>query len=328
MRGYLHKLATRALGQHSAAKPRLTPLFGEAPPGPIDDGAATTPDDWIAPRESEPVSNLLSPSLERSVATTRTRPPQADAIAAKPAESGSEPVASLPAAATMRRVESMPEAGPHAEALAHTGVPALPLVAPPRALPSAIPQRHDQSATAPSVRSAAPGWPDAVAVAAQVRPGSPGQRSASITPGDAHVSRAESTPASATARLGSEQVPLIASIGEAESAHRRAEAPVAIAKDVDASRSAVPVIALQSPRATRGTEPMSSITHRRGPSIPPASLAPIRPVVEPATVNVTIGRVEVRAAASPAPTPPRQHAASTPTHLELYLQRRGKGMRS
>lgn len=323
MSGYLYKLATRALGQHTAAKPLVTPLFGEAALGPIDSGATAALDHSAAPDDFEPRSNFLAPAPARPAALAQAPPARADATAVKPADPSGERVPVALSVATTRHAEAMAEAEAEraAEVPRHMTAPTLPIDAP---LAGAAPQRHDLRAAV--IQPESPLRYEAIAVTAQISTDRSNQRPAPSAPDDIHVSRAAIAPASATPSLRAERT---LSIEETVPARPTAAAHVSIPQDVEAPRSGVAVIALQPPRATRAAEPISSITDRRSASpIPPVAQAPSRPVVEPTTVNVTIGRVEVRATTAPAAPAPRQRAAPGPTNLELYLQRRSNGARA
>ena len=320
MSGYLYKLATRVLGQHTAAKPRVTPLFGEAALGPIDGGAAAALDDLAVPDESERRPNFSVPARAQPMALAHALPTRDDAAVAKPADSRGEHIPPVLSVATTHHDQATPEAERAVEMPRHSTAPALPIEAP---LAHAVPQRHASNAAEIQRESSARF--ETVGITAQVGIDRPDLRPAASTPDGMPVSRAATAPEQTGPRLRPERA---LSIDESEPVPRTAAARVSIEQEIDAPSSGVAVVALQAPRTNRATEPISSITDRRGASsIPSPVQARERPVVEPSTVNVTIGRVEVRATAAPAPAP-RQRAPSTPTNLELYLQRRSKGARS
>lgn len=320
MSGYLHKLATRALGQHTAAKPRVTPLFGEAALGPIDGGAAAAHDDLAVPDDSERQPIVSVPAPAQPMALAHALPARDDAAAVKPAGPRGEHIPAVLSVATTYPDQATPEAERAVEMPRHSTASALPIEVP---LTHAVPQRHDPNAAAIQRESAARF--ETVAVTAQIGIDRPAPRPSASTPDGMPVSGAATAPAPTGLRLRAERA---LSIDETKPAPRTAAARVSIEQDLDAPSSGVAVIALRAPRTNRATEPMSSITDRRSAfSIPSPAQTPDRPVVEPSTVNVTIGRVEVRATAAPAPVP-RQRAPLTPTNLELYLQRRSKGARS
>lgn len=320
MSGYLHKLATRALGQHAAAKPRVTPLFGEAALGPIDGCAAAALDDSAVPDDSERRPNVSVPAPAQPMALAHVLPARDDAAMVKPAGPRGEHIPPVLSVATTHHHEATSEAERSVEMPRHSTESALPIEAP---LTHALPQRHDPDAAEIQRESSA--RLESVAVTAQIGIDRPAPRPSASTADGMPVSRAATAPAQTGLRLRAERA---LSIDATKPAPRTAAARVSIEQEVDVPSSGVAVIALQAPRTNRATEPMSSITDRRGASsIPSPAQAPGRPVVEPSTVNVTIGRVEVRATAAPAPAP-RQRAPSTPTDLELYLQRRSKGARS
>ena len=288
MSGYLYKLATRALGQHAAATPRVTPLFGEAALGPIDGGTTAALDDSAAPDDSASRSNFLAPAPARPAALPHALPAQANATAVQPAGPSGERVPVALSVATTRHSETMPEAEAEraAEAPRPTTASALPINMP---IAGAAPQRHDSRAAA--IQPESPLRYEAVAVTAQISTDRSNQRAAPSTPDDIHLSRAATAPLPATPSLRAERT---LSIEETVPALPTAAAHVSIPQDVEVPRSGVAVIALQTPRATRATEPMSSITDRRGASpIPPTAQSPSRPVVEPTTVNVTIGPCKI-----------------------------------
>lgn len=318
MSGYLHKLATRALGQHTAAKPGVTPLFGEAALGPIDGGAAAALDDLAVPDDSErrPIVSVPAPAQPMA----HVLPARDDAATMKPAGPRGEHIPAVLSVAATQHDEATPEVERAVEMPRHSTASTLPIEAP---LTHAVPQRHDPNAAEIQRESSARF--ETVAITAQIGIDRPNLRPAASTPDGMPVSRAATAPAPTGLRPPAVRA---LSIDETKPAPRTAAARVSIEQDLDAPSSSVAAIALQSPRTNRATEPMSSITDRRGASsIPFPAQAPGRPVVEPSTVNVTIGRVEVRATAAPAPVP-RQRAPLTPTNLELYLQRRSKGARS
>lgn len=123
----------------------------------------------------------------------------------------------------------------------------------------------------------------------------------------------------------------VATNGAVRASNRVGELSGPNAHGVSASRPAAPAAQVQDVRVVRVAAPMSSITERSGGSIATPALA-ARPQsrldAAPATVNVTIGRVEVRAMtpAQPAAKPPR--AASSPTSLDQYLSRSNRGARA
>jgi hypothetical protein len=93
--------------------------------------------------------------------------------------------------------------------------------------------------------------------------------------------------------------------------------------------SAAAVMAWHAPRRQADSAPMSAVTDRRGGPAMAPPLAASRATAEPRTVNVTIGRVEVRAVAPTTPAksaPPRN--AQTPTPLDQYLHRSNRGGRA
>jgi hypothetical protein len=85
---------------------------------------------------------------------------------------------------------------------------------------------------------------------------------------------------------------------------------------------------LPAASARRASEPISSLTDRgigKLAQAQPVAARQAKVDATPNTVNVTIGRVEVRAVQAPAPAPSPKRGAPPLTSLDQYLSRRNRG---
>jgi hypothetical protein len=121
----------------------------------------------------------------------------------------------------------------------------------------------------------------------------------------------------------------------AETPRRPAVEPVSrhivyerVASSAEQGPSVIPHREPSALHTVRPAAPTAIIVQHVTPHMKSAAPAPIGPTAppEPApTIQVTIGRIEVRATPPPATPPPRQRAAAPVMSLDAYLNRRGRG---
>jgi hypothetical protein len=332
MSDYLSRLVTRTLLE-PAIRPRLQPLFGPAKAqGPEEfaeytESVASTeiaePGRVPAPRPSaEPISVEASldqapakeAHLEAAPREVEVAPAAAGRIEATPSDENEDGVDRVAAAqARVPRVESIAEGRPNVAPAAFLNSP-VPLGA---AAPltgeavkgSVVAERN------PAVESAVPAT---VASAPQRAPQLAPRQESAKTKNSEVVSDV----------VVRQRVP--DSKDAAPAAHREAADWVTQGATTLASPPRSAASAAQTPFASRRQRPASqeALPARRA-----ASTARL-PVVEPeeaseSTIQITIGRLEIRAATATASAPARApNAAPKQSTLEEYLRSRAKGSRS
>ena len=341
MSGYLQHLAARALGQATVAKPRLTPLFGDAPVDPID-AIRTAP--FEAPAES--LESEPTPVVERSLprqavlatrqtasmTETQASPAAADlptqSLAA--ARDQSAPVASMPLFDLEAAVDALPPARtPERPMTARSPVVSRQLPSPPA---DELRHHDERPVNGDGDHRQNRSQPGATGIAATISATATDSRQPRTVRAEG-LDRLDSTSDSAVvpvrgSAMGTQPV---AANGAVRALNRVGELRGLSAPGVGASWPATPAAQVQEVRVVRVAAPMSSITERSGGSIATPALA-ARPQSRlddaPATVNVTIGRVEVRAISPAQPTTKPPRAGSSPTSLDQYLSRSNRGARA
>lgn len=315
---YLQLLAARAVGAATLARPHLPSLFGGEPVAPIDGAPAFEP---IAPSTGPAAASAFlhadAPAAARGpgvapprvVSPTPVRMPVGENAArtALPVEPSQPAVVGL---GTHAARTAASRAGPNA-----VGPDEAPAPAP-------IPSGHRPIAV-PSAPAAASRREEEIA---DLPPGA--RRSAQRPPsaGSAWPDEDRASPAAAR------RVAVAADDGGPAIRPWAVRADTAGRDFTEASRR--PAIELPpSPSARTHPAPVRTMSQSAGPRTPfaAASTRPAPSPVPPAsaampTIQVSIGRLEVRTASTPAPPaslPGRTRQA--PTGLDHYLQRRARG---
>ena len=319
MSRYLLQVASRALGQIAVATPRIAPLFGDASVVPVDVGL-TAPSTESAPGRVVARQPTLAPEAAQAhAASKREAEYPTEVVQPAQAPAPSDPVTRMPTARALQR-EAAVDAQPGTDAAMPSAPlqPAAPMAATLARGPYAAeaPARQyriaevdedrrepeSQPRTAKPIRS--PSAPDAQSTLSIP--------TADPTPPRATIADTRAVPAERMRILPSAAATTTVRVG-APIAQNANAAGIAAPRELQAARAAVP---------------MSSITARSGTShgpAPNASQPPARADAATRTINVTIGRVEVRAvpaASSPAVLP---RAPASPTPLDQLLRRNRAG---
>jgi hypothetical protein len=328
MNGYLQHLAARALGQVSVAKPRLTPLFGDASVDPVDGmrttgfEVATAPEPEPTPFGAQQATAMNEPqelptatnSQEQTVVAVRERP----ALGASPPVDIEVPGDVLPSAQFPKRpISSIASVVP------------TPSPSPPSLELSSNEERHAassddrrQSQSRPTVKDASTTRSDG-ATDLQVA-----QIVHANDPNRSHVT--SDGPMASMLISGKVSGPIATGESSWDSTSI-AEPSHSITQGANVTQPASPAPIAQNNRNPRVAPPMSSHTDRSSGTFThaPFTIQPqLRPDMAPSTVNVTIGRVEVRATPSAQPAAKPRRSALSPTSLDQYLSRRDRGARA
>lgn len=320
MSQYLQHLAARAQGQLKVAKPRLTPLFGDMALGPIDGGLTRAIDEPTTLLEREPESGVAHEALPQAASTDKT---QDSPRCANPSD---RPHVAVPdrraAAAPIPPFDAEPAVNPLPRARTPVMAESSPASLPPSSPGDETAPRDDRPAIVNENHREPPSRAVAASVAAPMSAHATDLRPARMMP----RSGLDPSPEIAADPLIHTQP--IAATWTRETPRRVDDARESIALGAGVSPPAPPVADAHDRRITRVVAPMSSITERSGgrPSILPLAAQPQRrPEATPTTINVTIGRVEVRATAQAQPEAKPKRASPSPTNLEQYLLRRSRG---
>lgn len=327
MSDYLGHLAARSLDpERAAVRPRLASRFEPVAP-------------WAPPVWPENREAATAPLETTAEGTAEPRGPARGFLSPNPRMESPEPVGEQPAPARSRRPRAMKEEESElTPEPSRREPPVRPLLLPeppqpPAAEPALAPVQTRQTrrravveeleASPEPRRREQPAHP--LSLPEPSRP-----RTAALVPAYTPIApppdrRIEAVPVHPAIVPAKRETPLPlspprAGRAEPERVARPAERPSSSAEPRPASPAAL--VPKPAPPARIVVEPRVALA----PLMPPAVPAPIRSTEVPApTIQVTIGRIEVRATPPPAqPSRPRPPAPSA-VSLEEYLRRRSKG---
>jgi hypothetical protein len=312
MNGLLQRLAARAVGEVAVASPRLKPLYGGEAMAQVGSARETGVDEVFG-IDGDSLTPRASRASSRQPAT---HPPESDAgrLSADmhpPAprntlrSEGAVPIHADELTAPLLRSTSDPS----------TELPGLaPAPSPARTARTDSLMQVDQPPLADLIA------PELTPVPPKKVPISDDGLRNEVSANRMNEARSAQPIAQATSRPPTESPPPRAKPGDVEPRHSdEAKAPISLIAKAAAEPFAAPL---------RVAEPISSLTDRgigKLAQAQPVAARQAKVDAAPNTVNVTIGRVEVRAGQAPAPAPSPKRGAPPLTSLDQYLSRRNRG---